>query len=59
MAAPATGTSNRVTDTEFLFLTKTEWGNWHICLLTSVAIKGTSKLIPRDSKTQKRMRKLK
>ena len=51
--------NNRITNAKFPFSAKTEGGNWQFSFLTSLAIKRTSKLIPRDPKTQKRMRELK
>ena len=49
----------RVTNSSFPILAENGLGNWQISFLTSLAIKGTSKLIPSGRKTQKRRRELK
>ena len=58
-AANCYNASNRVTLLDFPILARNEASSWHICFLTSLAIKGMSKLIPRDPKTHKIRRELK
>ena len=50
--------SNRITNAEFPFSAKTEGGNWQFSFLTSLTIKRTSKLIPRDLKTHKKKERI-
>ena len=53
------GASNRVINNSFPILAENGLGNWKISFLTSLAIKGTSNLIPGGPKTHNRMKELK